>query len=136
MKKKHKRLLGVVALLSCFGVASYLVVTVFRDNLLFFYSPSDVIDRAPPLHKNMRIGGMVLEGSLKREGTKVFFTVTDMKNTIDVAYEGVTPDLFSEGKGVVAQGKLMSQKKFQATQILAKHDENYMPPEVAASLRK
>lgn len=136
MKKKHKRLWGILLLVACFGTATFLVVKVFNDNLLFFYSPTDVLQKTPPLGRSMRIGGLVQEGSLSREGDQMTFEVTDLENTITVTYQGVVPDLFSEGKGVVAQGKLTSLKTFQAKQILAKHDENYMPPEVAKSLRK
>ena len=110
----------------------------FEDNLLYFYNPSQVLAGDAPSGRTFRIGGMVTEGSLKRtEGTlQVRFVVTDYQHSIPVSYEGLLPDLFREGQGVIAHGKLSASGEFVADEVLAKHDENYMPPEVAESLHK
>jgi len=117
--------LGVVAL----GVATALVLTAFNKNLVFFFTPSQVAAHEAPLGRTFRIGGMVVPGSLKREGVEVRFVVTDTAQAIPVVYRGQLPDLFREGKGVVAQGQLGPDGVFTAREVLAKHDENYMPPE-------
>ena len=119
--------LGVVAL----GVATALVLTAFNKNLVFFFTPSQVAANEAPVGRTFRIGGMVVPGSLKREGVEVRFVVTDTAKDIPVVYRGQLPDLFKEGKGVVAQGQLGANGVFQAREVLAKHDENYMPPEAA-----
>jgi cytochrome c-type biogenesis protein CcmE len=124
--------LGVVAL----GIASALVLTAFEKNLVFFFTPSQVAANEAPPGRTFRIGGMVLEGSLKREGVEVRFSVTDTAKTIPVVYSGALPDLFREGKGVVAQGSLGADGVFRAREVLAKHDENYMPPEAAEAVQK
>ena len=137
MKTRHKRLsfllLGVAAL----GLASVFVLNAFNSNLVFFFSPSQVAAKEAPVGRSFRIGGMVETGSLKREsdGLTVNFVVTDTAKTIPVVYNGILPDLFKEGKGVVAQGKLTDDGVFHADEVLAKHDENYMPPEAAAALK-
>jgi cytochrome c-type biogenesis protein CcmE len=118
-------------------VASALVLNAFNSNLVFFFSPSQVAAREAPQGRNFRIGGLVEEGSLRRDpqGLTIRFVVTDLARTIPVTYTGLLPDLFQEGKGVVAQGRLGADGVFRADQVLAKHDENYMPPEAAAALR-
>src|SRR5881628_580905 len=117
--------LGVVAL----GVATALVLTAFNKNLVFFFTPSQVAAKEAPVGRTFRIGGMVVPGSVKREGVEVRFAVTDTAKSIAVVYRGQLPDLFREGKGVVAQGNLGADGLFTAREVLAKHDENYMPPE-------
>jgi cytochrome c-type biogenesis protein CcmE len=117
-----------------FTVAALFVLNAFRSNLVFFYSPTEVLAGAVPRAQRFRVGGLVEQGSVKKSGTKVDFVVTDMNAKISVHYDGILPDLFREGQGVVAQGKLMANNRFVADEILAKHDENYMPPEVADAL--
>jgi cytochrome c-type biogenesis protein CcmE len=117
--------LGVVAL----GAATALVLAAFNRNLVFFFTPSQVAAHEAPVGRTFRIGGMVVPGSVKREGLDVRFVVTDTAKTIAVVYRGSLPDLFREGKGVVAQGQLGPDGVFSAREVLAKHDENYMPPE-------
>ena len=124
--------LGVVAL----GVATALVLMAFEKNLVFFFTPTQVAANEAPQGKTFRIGGMVLEGSVKREGVDVRFVVTDTAKTIPVVYRGALPDLFREGKGVVAQGQLGADGVFRAREVLAKHDENYMPPEAAEAVKR
>lgn len=136
MKRKHKRLLAVLGLVAGLGVAVSLVLTAFNDNLVFFHSPSDVAEKRVATGKRFRIGGLVEEGSVKRNGLVTDFVVTDLSNSVAVRYTGMLPDLFREGQGVVATGALDGAGVFQATQLLAKHDETYMPPEVAKALKK
>jgi cytochrome c-type biogenesis protein CcmE len=124
--------LGLAAL----GIATALVLMAFERNLVFFFTPSQVAANEAPQGKTFRIGGMVLEGSVKREGVDVRFVVTDTAKTIPVVYRGALPDLFREGKGVVAQGSLGPDGVFRAREVLAKHDENYMPPEAAHAVQK
>jgi cytochrome c-type biogenesis protein CcmE len=118
------------------GGATALVLNAFNSNLVFFYSPSQVAAHEAPEGRPFRVGGMVTVGSVKRDGVDVVFTVTDLVKSMQVHYRGSLPDLFKEGKGVVAQGKLGSDGVFTAQEVLAKHDENYMPPEAAAALKK
>ena len=136
MKPRHKRMaaigLGVVAL----GVAAALVLAAFEKNLVFFFTPSQVAAHEAPQGRSFRIGGMVVPGSLKREGVNVEFTVTDTAKSMRVTFRGQLPDLFREGKGVVAQGQLGADGMFRANEVLAKHDENYMPPEAADAVKK
>ncbi len=136
MKKRHKRITFIVASLAALGLATWLVLGAFRQNLVFFFSPSQVATKEAPVNKTFRIGGLVENGSLKREndGLTIRFTVTDTANTIPVVYKGIMPDLFKEGRGCVAQGRIGSDGVFYADQIMAKHDENYMPPEAARAL--
>ena len=137
MKTRHKRLSFLLLGLAALGLASVFVLNAFNSNLVFFFSPSQVAAKEAPIGRSFRIGGMVETGSLKREsdGLTVNFVVTDTAKTIPVVYHGILPDLFKEGKGVVAQGKLTEDGVFHADEVLAKHDENYMPPEVAAALK-
>jgi cytochrome c-type biogenesis protein CcmE len=136
VKPRHKRIaaiaLGVVAL----GAATALVLTAFEQNLVFFFTPSQVAANEAPQGRTFRIGGMVVAGSVKRDGVEVRFVVTDTAKTIPVVYRGALPDLFREGKGVVAQGQLGADGVFAAKEVLAKHDENYMPPEAAHAVEK
>jgi len=120
------------------ALAVTLVLSAFEENLVFFYSPTQVANREAPTGKAFRIGGMVEQGSLKRagDGLTVRFNVTDTAKIIPVTYTGILPDLFKEGKGVVAQGQLGPDGVFQAREVLAKHDENYMPPEAAHALEQ
>ncbi len=124
--------LGVVAL----GVAAALVLSAFNKNLVFFFTPSQVAAHEAPVGRTFRIGGMVVPGSVKREGVEVRFVVTDTAKEIPVVYRGQLPDLFKEGKGVVAQGQLGPDGVFKAREVLAKHDENYMPPEAAHAVEQ
>ena len=118
------------------AIAAALVLNAFQDNLVFFFSPSQVAAKEAPVGRNFRIGGLVENGSMKRDGDglTVRFTVTDTANTIPVVYKGILPDLFKEGRGCVAQGHVGADGTFYADQIMAKHDENYMPPEAARAL--
>jgi cytochrome c-type biogenesis protein CcmE len=126
----------IVGGIAVLGVAAGLILSAFQQNLVFFFSPSDVAAHKAPQAKAFRIGGLVEEGSVKREGVMVSFKVTDTAHTIPVVYKGILPDLFKEGKGVVAQGKLGPDGVFQASEVLAKHDENYMPPEAAHAVEQ
>ena len=137
MKPRTKRALAIVVALVALGVASALVLQAFQSNLVFFFSPSQVMANEAPRERSFRIGGLVEMGSIEREkqGLTVRFAVTDTAHKIPVTYTGLLPDLFKEGKGVVAQGKLSSDGVFHADQVLAKHDENYMPPEAAEALK-
>ena len=134
MKPRHKRLALIGGIVGAVAVAAGLVLNAFQSNLVFFYSPSQIAANEAPTARTFRIGGMVVEGTVKREGTKVSFVVTDTAKSIPVRYEGILPDLFKEGKGVVAQGQL-HDGVFVAREVLAKHDENYMPPEAAEALK-
>lgn len=129
MKPRHKRTVIIVGGLAAVGLAAYFVLNAFESNLVFFFSPSQVVAGEAPINRTFRIGGMVREGSVKRSDLTVTFDVTDTAKTVAVSYTGILPDLFREGKGVVAQGQLGANGKFSASEVLAKHDENYMPPE-------
>lgn len=138
MKPRTKRFvfigLGLVAL----GVATVLILNAFQSNLVFFFTPTQVANGDVPQGRSFRIGGMVEDGSLTREGDglTVHFIMTDMAKRVPVTFKGILPDLFKEGKGAVAQGQLVAGGIFVASEVLAKHDENYMPPEAAAALAK
>jgi len=138
MTRKRRRLYAVLAGLVMLGSATALMLTAFEDNLVFFYSPSDVAEKKLPPDRPLRLGGLVEKGSVERETgtTTVRFRVTDLANTVQVVYAGALPDLFREEQGVVAQGRLGMDGVFRATEVLAKHDENYMPPEVADALKR
>jgi len=135
--RKRRRLVFVVLGMLVLGGATALVLTAFEDSLVFFYSPTDIATRQLPADRRVRIGGLVEAGSIARgaDGLSVRFVVTDLANTIPVSYRGVLPDLFREGQGVVAEGRL-ANGVFQADEVLAKHDEKYMPPEVVDALKK
>ena len=138
MKPRHKRIALIVGGLAGLGIAAALVLSAFQENLVFFYSPTQVANKEAPQGKSFRIGGLVEQGSLKRgsDGLTVTFNVTDTAKVIPVTYSGILPDLFKEGKGVVAQGRLQPDGTFKAHEVLAKHDENYMPPEAAHALEQ
>ena len=136
MKRRHKRVAFILVGLAGLGVAAYLVANAFRNNLVFFFSPTQVAAKEAPVNRTFRIGGLVQEGSLKRDGLNVQFTVTDTAYNVPVVYKGILPDLFKEGRGCVAQGKIGADGVFQADQVLAKHDENYMPPEAGQAIDK
>ena len=136
MKPRTKRGLAIVGGLAALGAATALVLSAFQENLVFFFTPSQVAAKEAPTGRTFRIGGMVEMGSIKRDGVEVRFVVTDTAKTIPVVYRGPLPDLFREGKGVVAQGTLNADGVFQAREVLAKHDENYMPPEAAHAVEK
>ena len=136
MKPRHKRILLILGGLAILAVAATLVLNAFRSNLVFFFSPTQVAAGEAPQGRSFRIGGMVKEGSLQRQadGVTMLFVVTDTEKEMTVAYKGILPDLFREGKGVVAQGRLGGDGVFTASEVLAKHDENYMPPEAAKAV--
>jgi cytochrome c-type biogenesis protein CcmE len=136
MKKRHKRIIFIVASLAALGLATWLVLGAFRNNLVFFFSPTQVMAKEAPVGRTFRIGGLVQQGTLKRDtdGLTIRFSVTDTATTLPVVYKGILPDLFKEGRGCVAQGKVGTDGVFYADQIMAKHDENYMPPEAARAL--
>ncbi len=134
MKPRHKRAAIIVGGLAALGVAAYLVLNAFQSNLVFFFSPTQVAAGEAPKNRTFRIGGLVKPGSVKRDNLTVNFVVTDTAKDMAVAYTGILPDLFKEGKGVVAQGKIGADGNFTATEVLAKHDENYMPPEAKQAL--
>ncbi len=136
MKARHRRLAWIAAGVGVLGIAAALVLNAFQSNLVFFFTPSQVAAREAPQGRPFRIGGLVESGSLTRvpNTVDVKFVVTDTVQRVPVVYSGLLPDLFKEGKGVVAQGTLRADGTFHATEVLAKHDENYMPPEAAAAL--
>ena len=134
MKPRHKRAAMIVGGLLALGIAAYFVLNAFQSNLVFFFSPTQVAAGEAPKNRTFRIGGLVKEGSVKRNNLTVSFVVTDTAKEVPTTYTGILPDLFKEGKGVVAQGKFDASGKFVATEVLAKHDENYMPPEAKAAL--
>lgn len=138
MKPRHKRLAMIAGGVAALGVAAALVLSAFEKNLVFFFTPSQVAANEAPQGRTFRIGGLVEPGSVKRQadGVTVRFVVTDTAKSIPVAYRGILPDLFREGKGVVTQGRLGPDGVFQASEVLAKHDENYMPPEAAEALKQ
>ena len=136
MSPRKKRILMVCAILVGISISVILILTAFEKNLMYFYSPTEIINGDAPKTRSFRIGGLVVTDSVIRnsDDLKVSFILTDMVNEVKVIYEGILPDLFREGQGIVANGKLQSDNIFIAEQVLAKHDENYMPPEVAEAL--
>ena len=138
MKPRHKRLAFIAAGLGAVAIATVLVLNAFRSNLVFFFSPSQIAAGEAPKDRAFRVGGLVEAGSVRRQadGITVQFVVTDTARSIPVVYKGILPDLFREGKGVVAEGRLGTDGVFRAEQVLAKHDENYMPPEAAHALEQ
>ena len=138
MKRRHKRIAFIVAGLAALGIAAAFVLTAFQSNLVFFFSPTQVASKEAPIDRTFRIGGLVENGTIKRQsdGLTVHFTVTDTAESIPVVYKGILPDLFKEGKGCVAQGRLGADGVFYADEVLAKHDENYMPPEAGDAIDK
>lgn len=136
MKRKHKRLTFLFIAMLLVASAAALILAAFEDSIVFFHSPTDILAKSPPPERRLRIGGLVEEGSVdKAAGAVVTFRITDLVNTVDVTYRGLLPDLFREGQGVVAEGRF-EDGVFHADEVLAKHDETYMPPEVADALKK
>lgn len=138
MKRRHKRIGIILAGLAGLSLAAFLALNAFQNNLVFFFSPTQVAAKEAPVNRTFRIGGLVEEGTLKRDtdGLTVRFIVTDTAASIPVVYKGILPDLFKEGRGCVAQGRLGDDGVFRAEEVLAKHDENYMPPESGAAIDK
>jgi cytochrome c-type biogenesis protein CcmE len=138
MKRRHRRIGFILAGLAALGIAAALVLNAFQENLVFFFSPSQVVAKEAPTARTFRVGGLVKEGTVKRDtdGLTVRFIVTDTAESIPVVYKGILPDLFKEGKGCVAQGRLGGDGVFYADEVLAKHDENYMPPEAGQAIDK
>jgi cytochrome c-type biogenesis protein CcmE len=134
VKPRHKRIAAIAVGVAALGIAAALVLTAFQKNLVFFFTPTQVAANEAPVGRTFRIGGMVEKGSLKRDGVEVRFIVTDTAKNIPVVFRGALPDLFREGKGVVAQGQLGADGVFHAREVLAKHDENYMPPDAQHAL--
>ncbi len=137
MKPRHRRLVLIALAVSAFAGAAALILNAFQSNMVFFFSPTQVAEKAVPQAQDFRLGGLVEEGSLIKNSHDlgVRFVVTDLVHKVPVTYTGLLPDLFKEGKGVVAQGKLGPDGVFRAEEVLAKHDENYMPPEAAKALQ-
>jgi cytochrome c-type biogenesis protein CcmE len=136
MTPKRRRLWMLVGSLAVLGAAAALVLTALNDNLVFFYSPSQLAEKTVPPERRFRLGGLVEMGSVKKNGEETRFIVTDTHKTVAVVYRGLLPDLFREGQGVVAEGSIGADGVFVAREVLAKHDENYMPPEVAKAIKE
>lgn len=138
IKARHKRFILIVIGLVLIGLAAMLILNAFKSNMVFFYTPTQVDKGEVPKDTGFRLGGLVVLGSLQRQkdGLTVHFEITDTAKTVPVIYSGILPDLFKEGKGVVAQGKIDANGLFEASEVLAKHDENYMPPEAAEALKR
>ena len=136
MKRRHKRIAFILVGIAGLAIAAALVLSAFQNNLVFFFSPTQVAAKEAPTNRAFRIGGLVEKGSLKRDndGLTVHFTVTDTATSIPVVYKGILPDLFKEGRGCVAQGRVTSDGVFYADSVLAKHDENYMPPQAGQAI--
>jgi cytochrome c-type biogenesis protein CcmE len=136
MTRKRRRLYFILLGLLGLGAGTALVLTAFQDNIVFFFSPTEVATRHPSPEQRFRVGGLVEEGSVVKNGKDISFAVTDMSNTLKIHYTGLLPDLFREGQGIVAEGRMGPDGVFVASEVLAKHDENYMPREVADALKK
>lgn len=138
MTRKRRRLYVVVASMLCLGVAAALVLAAFQDSIVFFRSPSDIAEKPLPPSQRFRLGGLVEEKSVRKtaDGATTAFRVTDLSKSVEVTYRGILPDLFREGQGVIAEGRLGADGVFVASEVLARHDENYMPKEVADALKK
>ncbi|MFC4271992.1 cytochrome c maturation protein CcmE [Sneathiella chungangensis] len=136
MTRKKRRLYFVLSGMCVLAIAAALVLTSFEDSLVFFRSPSDLVEKPMPAGRNFRLGGLVEEGSVEKDGVVTRFRVTDLNESVPVTFEGLLPDLFREGQGVVTEGAFTDDGVFVASNVLAKHDENYMPPEVAEALKK
>jgi cytochrome c-type biogenesis protein CcmE len=134
MKPRYKRMILIVGALAVLAVAAMLVLNAFRSNLVFFYTPTQIANGEAPHNKAFRIGGLVKTGTLHRDGVTAYFTVTDTSKDTIVKYTGILPDLFREGRGVVAEGRIGDDGQFTASEVLAKHDENYMPPEAKSAV--
>jgi cytochrome c-type biogenesis protein CcmE len=138
MKARHQRLIGIGLVLLGLGIGTTFLLRAMNENILFYYSPSQVAAGEPPEGRRFRVGGLVVNGSVERtDGTlEVQFALTDNAETVPVVYSGILPDLFREGQGIIAHGELAGDGRFRADEVLAKHDENYMPPEVEESLKQ
>jgi cytochrome c-type biogenesis protein CcmE len=136
VKPRYKRALLIIAALAVIGVAAVLILNALNSNIALYVTPSEVAAGNAPKGQAFRIGGMVKDGSLKRDGLTVHFVITDLVKDIPVAYTGILPDLFKEGKGAVVQGRMNANGEFIASEVLAKHDENYMPPEAKHALEQ
>ena len=137
IKKVKSRIKFLMILMLLLTIVIFLILKSLEENIVYFFSPTEIYDKPNiSLNKKMRIGGLVKEESIKKDQTSIKFIITDLKNEIIVSYDGSVPNLFSEGKGVIAEGQLKDKKYFVADSILAKHDENYMPPEVSKALEK
>jgi len=136
MTRKRRRLYIVLSGMAVLALAASLILMSFEDSLVFFRSPSDLVEKPVPVGRNFRLGGLVEEGSVVKDGVEIRFRVTDLAESVPVLYRGLVPDLFREGQGVVTEGQLAEDGTFVASSVLAKHDENYMPPEVADSLKE
>ena len=138
MNAKYRRLFITIIIILTLGLATKLILMALEDNIVYFYTPNDLIEKfgdTKNIQNKIRIGGLVLESSIKKEGEKTIFMITDRKKEVRVVFEGPLPDLFREGQGIVAEG-MFQNNNFIASEVLAKHDENYMPPEVADALKK
>ena len=138
MNAKYRRLLITIIIILTLGLATKLILMALEDNIVYFYTPNDLIEKfgdTKNIQNKIRIGGLVLESSIKKEGEKTIFIITDRKKEVNVVFDGPLPDLFREGQGIVAEG-MFKNNNFIASEVLAKHDENYMPPEVADALKK
>jgi cytochrome c-type biogenesis protein CcmE len=136
LKPRQKRIALIVSGLATVSIATVLVMNALNSNIAFFVTPTEVVEGKAPQNKAFRIGGMVKEGSIRRDNLTVHFTITDTAKEVPVLYTGILPDLFKEGKGAVAQGRINPDGTFAATEVLAKHDENYMPPEAQHAIDK
>jgi cytochrome c-type biogenesis protein CcmE len=136
MTRKSRRLALIVALVLIASGTTLLMTMAFRSSIVFFVSPSEIAQASTHGDKSLRIGGLVEDGSVKRSGNEIHFRITDLKSAVDVRYVGILPDLFREGQGVVAEGRIDTSGVFQANQVLAKHDEKYMPPEAVEALKR
>ena len=135
MKQKYKRFTYLLLALISVSIGVMLILSALKENIVFFYSPSDIYQKNPIAEQRIRVGGLVVDGSIKQKGSRLEFAVTDNLKTISIVYDGIPPGLFREGQGMVAEGFFMDGR-FIATNLLAKHDENYMPPEVADAIKK
>ena len=138
MNAKYRRLFITIIIILTLGLATKLILMALEDNIVYFYTPNDLIEKfgdTKNIQNKIRIGGLVLESSIKKEGEKTIFMITDRKKEVKVLFDGPLPDLFREGQGIVAEG-MFQNNNFIASEVLAKHDENYMPPEVADALKK
>ena len=138
MNAKYRRLFITIIIILTLGIATKLILMALEDNIVYFYTPNDLIEKfgdTKNIQNKIRIGGLVLESSIKKEGEKTIFMITDRKKEVKVVFDGPLPDLFREGQGIVAEG-MFQNNNFIASEVLAKHDENYMPPEVADALKK
>ena len=138
MNAKYRRLFITIIIILTLGLATKLILMALEDNIVYFYTPNDLIEKfgdTKNIQNKIRIGGLVLESSIKKEGKKTIFMITDRKKEVKVVFDGSLPDLFREGQGIVAEG-IFKNSNFFASEVLAKHDENYMPPEVADALKK